>query len=73
MLFAFLEELRSSVPSLQAVQLLNECNLQCLLNTHTKFVVRALQPFMEATPFRVEDKEGVLLTGLRCSVSGGRT
>ncbi|KAF8129228.1 hypothetical protein EV363DRAFT_1338150 [Boletus edulis] len=61
-LFALLLELRSSVPSLQVVQLLNEHNLQCLLKTHTKFAVRALQPFMDASPFRVEDRDGVLLT-----------
>lgn len=64
-LFTLLAELRSSVPSLQVVQLLNEHNVLCLLRTHTKFAVRALQPFMEATPFRVEDKDGVLLTGSR--------
>lgn len=68
-LFSFLEELKSSVPSLQVVQLLNEYNLRCLLNRHTKFAVRALQPFMVAAPFRIEDKEGMLLTGLGCPVS----
>lgn len=62
-LFTFLEELRSSVPSLQVVRLLNERTLCCLFNTHTKLAVRALQPFTEAAPFRVEDEEGVLLTG----------
>ena len=55
------------MPSLQVVQLLNEHNVQCLLKTHTKFAVRALQPFIKATPFRVEDKEGLLLTGSRSS------
>ena len=67
-LFALLEDLRSSVPSLQVVQLLNEHNVQCLLKTHTKLAVRALQPFIEAAPFRVEDKEGSLLTGSRSPV-----
>lgn len=71
-LFELLEELRSSVPSLQVVQLVNEQNVQCLLRTHTKFAVRALQPFIEATPFRIEDKEGVLLTGSRIPLLGGR-
>jgi hypothetical protein len=66
-LFALLEQLRSSVPSLQVVQLLNEHNVQCLLKTHTKLAVRALQPSIEAAPFRVEDKEGLLLTGSRSS------
>ncbi|KAH0830179.1 hypothetical protein J3R83DRAFT_1532 [Lanmaoa asiatica] len=67
MLFAFLEELKSSVPSLQVVQLVDEYNVQCLLKTHNKFAVRALQPFMEAAPFRIEDKGGVLLTGSQVS------
>ena len=71
-LFAFLEELRSSVPSLQVVQLLNEHNVRCLLKTHTKFAVRVLEPFVVAPPFRVEDKEGVLLTGSRSPVLGSR-
>jgi len=47
---------------LRVVRLLNERNLRCLFNTHTKLAVRALQPFMKAAPFRVEDEEGVLLT-----------
>lgn len=66
-LFDLLEELRSSVPSLEVVRLTNEQSVQCLLRTHTKFVVRALRPFMEAKPFRIEDSEGVLLTGARIS------
>ncbi|KAG8217133.1 hypothetical protein J3R82DRAFT_5190 [Butyriboletus roseoflavus] len=70
-LFAFLEELRSSVPSLQVVQLVNEQNVQCLLRTHTKFAVRALQPFLEDAPFRIEDREGVLLTGSGSPLLGG--
>ena len=64
-LFTFLEGLGSRVPSLQVVQLLNEHNIRCLLNTHAKFAARALQPFVGAAPFRVEDHEGVLLTGSR--------
>lgn len=70
-LFKFLEGLRSIVPSLKVVQLLNEHNVQCLFKAHTKFAVRALQPFVVASPFRVEDGDGVLLTGLMNPVSGG--
>jgi len=61
-LFMFLEELRSSVPSLRVVQLLNEHNIRCLFKSHVKLSIRSLQPFMEAAPFRVEDRDGVLLT-----------
>ncbi|KAG9318043.1 hypothetical protein JVU11DRAFT_107 [Chiua virens] len=66
-LFGFLNEVASSgrIPTLRAVQLLHDNNVQCLLKTHTKFAVRALRPFVDPdkVPFRVEDGQGVLLTG----------
>ena len=67
-LFTFLEELRSSVPSLRVVQLLDEHNVCCLFRSHTKLATRTLRSFMEAAPFRVEDQEGILLTGSSCFV-----